>query len=379
MFMEKGINLEPRDQNYDIKRLALECASKRMYPDIISSKINREITGSSIPVSPMGCRSFLGVWHDADGKEVLDGRNNLGVVSLNLPRIALDAGGDVTQFNKILQERLELCKEALITRIDQFKGVKASVAPVLYCEGAFGMRLDPNDDVTKAFENGRASISLGYIGLHETLVHLFGKAPHECVNIQNYGKGIITLLKQATEAWKKETGYGFSLYSTPAESLCHRFAKLDKAVYGEVKGVNEHTYYTNSFHQDVFAKTKPFDKIRYEMSYHRIASGGHISYVEYPDMKNNLDGLEAVWDFAMEHLAYFGTNTPVDQCFECKSHKEMTPTSEGFVCPVCGNKDPERMQVTRRTCGYLGSAGTVPWNAGKQTEMIHRYKHFSQI
>lgn len=379
MFMEKGINLDPEDRNYDIKQLALECASKRMYPDIISSANNRAITGSSVPVSPMGCRSFLSVWHDDNGNEILDGRNNLGVVTINLPRIALEAqeADDAHEaFWRILDDRLGLCFEALMTRIDSLRGVKASVAPILYTEGAFGVRLNPDDEILELFKNGRSSISLGYIGLHETLL-MFGSGQHpfDRIGSQKLGRLIIEYLRAATEAWKKKTGFGFSLYSTPAESLCHRFCKLDFEKFGSVKGVTDKGWYTNSFHLDVDRKVTPFEKIDYEADYHYIATAGHISYVEFPDMKNNLQALEKVWDYAMEKLDYFGTNLPVDKCFVCGSDDEFTPTEEGFHCKHCGNHDPAKMSVTRRTCGYLGAPAVRGFNDGKNKEMMHRTKH----
>lgn len=381
MFMEKGINLNPEDRNYDIKKLALECSSKRMYPDIISAANNRRITGSSIPVSPMGCRSFLSVWNDEHGNEILDGRNNLGVVTINLPRIAIEAEAQEEEdahdaFWRILDERLELCFEALMTRIDSLRGVKASVAPILYTEGAFGVRLKPDDEILELFKNGRSSISLGYIGLHETLM-LFGSGQHpfDRIGSQNMGRLILEYLRAATEAWKKKTGFGFSLYSTPAESLCHRFCKLDYEKFGSIKGITDKGWYTNSFHLDVDRKVTPFEKIDYEADYHYIATAGHISYVEFPDMKNNLEALEKVWDYAMDKLDYFGTNLPVDKCFECGSDDEFKPTEDGFHCTHCGNHDPEKMSVTRRTCGYLGAPAVRGFNEGKNKEMMHRTKH----
>ena len=381
MFMEKGINLNPEDRNYDIKKLALECSSKRMYPDIISAANNRRITGSSIPVSPMGCRSFLSVWNDEHGNEILDGRNNLGVVTINLPRIAIEAEAQEDEdahdaFWRILDERLELCFEALMTRIDSLRGVKASVAPILYTEGAFGVRLKPDDEILELFKNGRSSISLGYIGLHETLM-LFGSGQHpfDRIGSQNMSRLILEYLRPASEAWKNKTGFGFSLYSTPAESLCHRFCKLDYEKFGSIKGITDKGWYTNSFHLDVDRKVTPFEKIDYEADYHYIATAGHISYVEFPDMKNNLEALEKVWDYAMDKLDYFGTNLPVDKCFECGSDDEFKPTEDGFHCTHCGNQDPEKMSVTRRTCGYLGAPAVRGFNEGKNKEMMHRTKH----
>lgn len=322
------------------------------------------------------CRSFLGVWKDADGKEVLDGRNNLGVVSLNLPRIALESKGDVQKFLGILTDRLELCREALMTRIESLRGVKASVAPILYCEGAFGVRMNPDDEILDLFKNGRASISLGYIGLHEVMAYMFpGTHPADNTEAQLFAKSVLLILRAAVNTWKDETGWGFSLYSTPSESLCHRFCKLDKQKFGEVENITDKGWYMNSFHLDVDHKVTPFEKIDFEAPYHKIASGGHISYCEFPNLRYNVKALEAVWDYAVEHLAYFGTNTPSDDCLECGFEGEFTCTSDGFKCPSCGNTDSGKMNVIRRVCGYLGQPSARGFNPGKQAEVAHRVKH----
>lgn len=369
MFVEEGINLRKEDPNYDIKQLALECAAKRMYPDIISARNNRAITGSETPVSPMGCRSFLGAWRDSSGKPVLDGRNNLGVVTLNLPRIALDANykssDDSNKLFKLLDERLDICKEALLTRIKSLEGVTASVAPILYQEGAFGVRMKPDDEILELFKNGRSSISLGYIGIHE----------FDMLTFKGSGKLVLKYINTKLNKWAEETGYAFSLYSTPAESLCYRFCKIDQAKFGDVKGVTDKGWYTNSFHVSVEENLSPFEKIDREAPYHSIAKGGHISYVELPDMKRNLEGLEAVWDYAIEKLDYFGVNMPVDKCLSCGSTHEMTPTENGFTCSICGETDPKKMNTIRRTCGYLGNPSERGFNLGKNKEIMHRVKH----
>lgn len=375
MFMEKGVNLDPEDGNYDIKQLALECSSKRMYPDIISASINRKITGSSVPVSPMGCRSFLSVWENEDGKEILDGRNNLGVVSLNLPRIAIEAKGSVEDFDRILAERVGIAKKALMCRIDRLRGVRASVAPILYTEGAFGVRLRPDDEILDILRNKRASISLGYIGLHEVALCLFGKPAIEDKHIQGFLRGLVRQLKDYCDDWTEETGFAFSLYSTPSESLCDRFCRLDVAKYGEIKGVTDKGWYMNSFHLDVDEKVNPFDKIDFEARFHGIATGGHISYCEFPNMRNNLPALEKVWDYAMANLAYFGTNTPADKCMACGHEGEFTIDSNGFSCPACGNSDSKTINVIRRVCGYLGAPNARGFNRGKNLEVAHRVKH----
>ncbi|MBS1210207.1 MAG: nrdD [Proteobacteria bacterium] len=377
-FIEEGLNLKPTDPNYDIKLLAMECASKRMYPDIISARLNRELTGSSEPVSPMGCRSFLSVWHDANGKEVLAGRNNLGVVSINLPRIAIEAQQDQQRFFEILDERLELAHKALMCRIERLEGVKANIAPILYTEGAFGVRLKPDDDILPLFKNGRSSISLGYIGLHEVgLLMSGGEHPFDNPAVQEFLHKVVAYLGQTTQRWKAESGWGFSLYSTPSESLCHRFCKLDTARYGEMPGVSDKGYYTNSFHLDVARKVNPFEKIQYEKGFADAASGGHITYVELPNMRHNLKALERIWDHAVENVPYFGTNTPVDSCGKCGFMGEALATAEGFTCPECGNHDSASLSVTRRVCGYLGSPNARPFNAGKQKEVMRRVKHMA--
>ncbi|MEN3113317.1 anaerobic ribonucleoside-triphosphate reductase [Uliginosibacterium paludis] len=377
-FIEEGLNLKPEDPNYDIKQLALECASKRMYPDIISAKLNRALTGSSEPVSPMGCRSFLSVWRDATGREVLAGRNNLGVVSINLPRIAVEAQQNQQRFFEILDERLELARRALMTRIQRLEGVKANIAPILYTEGAFGVRLKPDDEILELFRDGRSSISLGYIGLHEVaLLMSGGEHPYDNEALQDFLRRVVAHLAAATRRWKEASGWAFSLYSTPSESLCHRFCKLDTARYGELPGVTDKGYYTNSFHLDVARKVTPFEKIRFEKGFADAASGGHITYVELPNMRHNLKALERIWDHAVEHVPYFGTNTPVDSCGKCGFMGEALATAEGFTCPECGNHDGASLSVTRRVCGYLGSPNARPFNAGKQKEVMRRVKHLA--
>lgn len=371
--IKDGINHKSEDPNYDIKQLALKCASKRMYPDILNYEKLVDVTGSF--KAPMGCRSFLGSYKE-NGKEVHEGRNNLGVVSLNLPRIAIEAKGDETAFYKLLDKRLLLCRKALDTRIDRLRGVKARVAPILYMEGACGVRLKADDDILPIFENGRASISLGYIGIHETVNALYG-GQHIFDNeeLREKGLDIVKRLKDATEEWRKESGWGFSLYSTPSENLCTRFCKLDTKLFGVLDNVTDKGYYTNSFHLDVEKAVNPYDKLDFEMVYPAIANGGFICYGEYPNMQNNLEALENVWDYSYTKVPYYGTNTPIDECYVCNFTGEFDCTSKGFTCPKCGNHESDKLSVTRRVCGYLGSPDSRPFNAGKQEEVKRRVKH----
>ncbi|WP_386692408.1 Anaerobic ribonucleoside-triphosphate reductase [Lonepinella sp. MS14434] len=371
--IKKGVNHSIQDPNYDIKQLALECASKRMYPDILNYEQVVNVTGSF--KAPMGCRSFLGKYLE-HGQEIHDGRNNLGVVSLNLPRIALEARGSESRFYQILDQRLAVAKKALLTRIARLEQTKARVAPILYMEGACGVRLKADDGVAEIFKNGRASISLGYIGIYETVNALY-QAGHiyDSEILREKGINIVQHLSHAVKCWSAETGYAFSLYSTPSENLCDRFCRLDTKQFGIIEGVTDKGYYTNSYHLDVEKKVNPYDKLDFEMPYPPLASGGFICYGEYPNIQHNLKALEDVWDYSYDRVPYYGTNTPIDECYLCGFTGEFECTSKGFTCPKCGNHDSNTVSVTRRVCGYLGSPDARPFNPGKQEEVKRRVKH----
>lgn len=373
--IKQDLNRFEGDPNYDIKKMAVNCATKRMYPDILNYDQVVKTTGSF--KTPMGCRSFLSVYLDETGEEIHDGRNNLGVVSLNLPRIAIEARNDFNAFLLLLDKRLNLAKKALLTRIERLEGVKAKVAPILYTEGALGIRLKPDDYVIDLFKNGRASISLGYIGLHEAVNALLGESPHifDSIEKQQVALSIIRHLKDAVNTWQKETGYGFSLYSTPSENLCDRFCSLDKASFGNIPGVTDKGYYTNSFHLDVEKKVNPYEKLNFEKHYPQIANGGFICYGEFPNLEHNPKALEDVWDYSYDRVPYYGTNTPIDECYKCGYTGEFECTSKGFSCPKCGNHEEGTLSVIRRVCGYLGSPDTRPFNKGKQEEVMRRVKH----
>lgn len=366
-----GVNHKPGDPNYKVKQLALECSARRMYPDILNYDKLVEVTGGF--KAPMGCRSFL---QEHEGQYA--GRNNLGVVSLNIPRIAIESGGDTDEFFKLLVNRIGLALEALHVRVDRLRNVKAKVAPILYCEGACGVRLDPEDDIFQLFEKGRASVSLGYIGLHEAATQMFPEEQHtfDSKVKRDFCLKVVEVLKSATILESERTGLGFGVYSTPSESLCNRFCSLDKEKYGDsITAITDKGYYTNSFHLDVAKKVNPFEKINFEKDFPIHASSGFIVYAEFPNMQNNLKALEAVWDYTYHRVPYFGTNTPIDHCELCDFSGEAWPTVEGFACPYCGNKDGKTLSVIRRVCGYLGAPNARPFNPGKQQEVIRRVKH----
>lgn len=319
------------------------------------------------------------MWKDENGKEVLDGRNNGGVVSLSLPRVALDAGGDIDRFWELMEERSELVHEALKVRIESLKRASPEAAPTLYMQGAFGVRKKAGDDVFDLYKNGRASFSFGFIGIHEAVCHLL-KIDQVIFNkeAEQLGIDIAKFMLNKTEQWKKEEGYGYSLYSTPSEGLCDRLLKLDRKVFGVVKNVTDKEYYTNSFHLDVRMKVTPFEKIAFEAPYHFIAKGGHISYVELSGIKHNLEALETIWDYAIEHLDYFGTNTESDTCFTCGFTGNITIKSSGeYECPHCGETHNDHLYVCRRICGFLGDLGQRAANHGKTEEMKCRTYHNS--
>lgn len=371
--LKKGRNLNPEDPNYDIKQLALECATKRMYPDILNYDKIVELTGSF--KVPMGCRSFLQGWKDENGQEVNVGRMNLGVVTLNLPRIAIESKGDQNKFWQLLSDRLEIMKDALLYRVERCKEAIPANAPILYMYGAFGKRLSRTDSVNELFKNRRATVSLGYIGLYEVASAFFGGEWETNPEAKAFTLDIVKELKANADAWGDEYGYHFSVYSTPSESLTDRFCRLDTEKFGIIENITDKEYYTNSFHYDVRKNPTPFEKLEFEKDYPKYCSGGFIHYCEYPMLQQNPKALEAVWDFAYDKIGYLGTNTPIDHCYQCGFEGDFKPTERGFECPECGNHDPKTCDVVKRTCGYLGNPQARPMVHGRHKEISSRVKH----
>ena len=375
--LKKGLNLHPGDPNYDVKKLAIECSTKRMYPDVLSYDKIKEITGSF--KCPMGCRSFLQGWKDENGKEVNSGRMNLGVVTVNLPRIAMESHGDMDLFWKIFKVRMQTCHEALQFKAHRVTEAKPVNAPILYQYGAFGKRLPEDGNVNDLFKNGRATISLGYIGLYEVGTVFYGSDWEHNKEAHDFTVEIVKKMHDLCAKWEKDdpNHYHYSLYSTPSESLTDRFCRLDTAKFGKVKDITDKEYYTNSFHYDVRKHPTPFEKLSFEMDYPKYAAGGFIHYCEYPNLKQNPAALEAVWDWAYDKVGYLGTNTPIDKCYKCGFAGEFKATAKGFQCPVCGNHDPRTCDCVKRTCGYLGNPLKRPMVHGRHEEIAHRVKHMT--
>ena len=356
---------------YDyLTRLAVKCSAKRMYPDYISAKKMRENYEGNV-FSPMGCRSFLSPWKDENGNYKFEGRFNQGVVSINLPQVAIIAEGDEEKFWKLLDERLELCKEALMCRHYALLGTLSDISPIHWQYGAIA-RLQKGEKIDKLLYGGYSTMSLGYIGIYE-MTKLMKGVSHTTPEGHEFALKVMKHLRETTDKWKKETNIGFALYGTPAESLCYKFARIDKEKFGTIEDVTDKGYYTNSYHVDVREKIDAFEKLKFESEFQKISSGGAISYVEIPNMQHNLIALETAVKFIYDNIQYAEFNTKSDYCQVCGFDGEIIINDNNeWECPNCGNKDHSKMNVVRRTCGYLGENF---WNAGKTKEIKQRVLH----
>ena len=356
---------------YDyLTKLAVKCSAKRLYPDYISAKKMRENYEGNV-FSPMGCRSFLSPWKDENGEYKFEGRFNQGVVSINLPQIGIVADGDEEKFWKLLDERLELCFEALMCRHYALLGTMSNTSPIHWRYGAI-TRMESGETIDKLLNSCYSTISLGYIGIYE-VTKLMKGVSHTDEQGHEFAIRVMKHLKETTEKWKKETGLGFALYGTPAESLCYRFARIDKEKFGEITDITDKGYYTNSYHVDVREDIDAFEKLAFESEFQRLSPGGAISYVEIPNMRHNLKALEDLVKFIYDNIQYAEFNTKSDYCHVCGFDGEIIINDDlEWECPNCGNKDKNKMNVTRRTCGYLGENF---WNEGKTKEIKSRVLH----
>lgn len=360
-----------RGGEYDyITKLAVKCSAKRMYPDYISAKKMRENYEGNV-FGPMGCRSFLSPWKDENGNYKFEGRFNQGVVSINLPQIGIIAQKNEEEFWRLLEERLSLCFDALLCRHRALEGTISDVSPIHWQYGAIA-RLKKGENINKLLHNGYSTLSLGYIGLYEVTKIMTGHSHTEEGGI-DFALRVMKRLRRATDDWKEATGIGFALYGTPAESLCYRFARIDKEKFGSIPDITDKGYYTNSYHVDVREKIDAFSKFNFESQFQVISSGGAISYVEIPNMRHNLEALEDVVKFIYDNIQYAEFNTKSDYCHVCGFDGEIIINDKmEWECPQCGNKDQNKMNVTRRTCGYLGENF---WNVGKTKEIAQRTLH----
>lgn len=356
---------------YDyLTKLAIKCSAKRMYPDYISAKKMRENYEGNV-FSCMGCRSFLSPWKDENGRYKWWGRFNQGVVSLNLPQIGIIADGDEPKFWKLLDERLELCYDALMCRHKALLGTPSDVSPIHWQYGAIA-RLEKGEPIDKLLKGGYSTISLGYIGLYEC-TYAMKHCSHTTDIGYEFAVRVMNHLRAATDRWKAETGIGFGLYGTPAESLCYRFARIDREKFGSIENITDKGYYTNSYHVDVRERIDAFKKLSFESEFQKISSGGAISYVEVPNMNKNLDALQAVVEFIYDNIQYAEFNTKSDYCMNCGFDGEILLNQNlQWECPNCGNTNRKTLCVTRRTCGYLGENF---WNVGKTKEINDRVTH----
>ena len=360
-----------RGGKYDyVTRLAAKCSAKRMYPDYISAKKMRENYEGNV-FSCMGCRSFLSPWKDGEGNYKWEGRFNQGVVSLNLPQIGIVSEGNEEIFWKRLDERLQLCYEALMCRHKALLGTLSDVSPIHWQYGAI-TRLKKGEKIDSLLKNGYSTMSLGYIGLYE-LTWLMKGCSHTAAGGKEFALRVMDHLKDTAARWKQETGIGFSLYGTPAETLCYRFARIDKEKYGDIPNVTDKGYYTNSYHVDVREPIDAFSKIAFESEFQNKSLGGAISYVEIPNLLNNVEAVEELIRFIYDNIQYGEFNTKSDYCHVCGYDGEILINEDNeWECPQCHNKDHGKMNVTRRTCGYLGENF---WNTGKTKEIKSRVLH----
>lgn len=372
-------NIEPNSQYYYLTELAAKCSAKRLVPDYISEKVMKELkvdqNGNGQCYPSMGCRSFLTPYIDENGKPKYYGRFNQGVVTINLVDVACSSKRDMNKFWQILDERLELCYRALMCRHERLKGTPSDVAPILWQHGALA-RLKKGETIDKLLYGGYSTISLGYAGLYECVKYMTGKS-HTDPSATPFAIEVMQHLNDACTKWKEKENIDFSLYGTPIESTTYKFAKCLQKRFGKIEGVTDKNYITNSYHIHVTEHINAFDKLTFESQFQKLSPGGAISYVEVPDMQDNIDAVLAVMKHIYNNIMYAELNTKSDYCMACGYDGEIQIEKDEngkliWVCPNCGNKNQDMMSVARRTCGYIG---TQFWNQGRTQEIKERVLH----
>lgn len=367
-------NITEDSKYWYLTELAAKCTAKRMVPDYISEKMMRELKqGNCYPC--MGCRSFLTVYHDEENRPKFYGRFNQGVVTLNLVDVACSSGGDMDSFWSILEKRLALCKEALMCRHNRLKGTLSDVAPILWQYGALG-RLKKGETIDKLLYGGYSTISLGYAGLCECTRYMTGKS-HTDPQGTPFALKLMQKLNDACRLWKEQENIDFSLYGTPLESTTYKFAKCLQKRFGIIEGVTDKNYITNSYHVHVTEEINAFDKLKFEAQFQNLSPGGAVSYVEVPNMENNIEAVLEVMKFIYHNIMYAELNTKSDYCQVCDFNGQIQIEKDDdgkliWKCPNCGNTNQDKMNVARRTCGYIG---TQFWNQGRTQEIQDRVLH----
>ncbi len=366
-------NIREGEEYFYLTELAAKCTAKRMVPDYISEKVMKQLKeGNCFPV--MGCRSALAPWQDEQGNYKFYGRFNQGVVTINLVDVALSSGGDMAKFWKIFDERLDLCYRALMIRHNRLKGTLSDAAPILWQHGALA-RLKKGEPIDKLLYNGYSTISLGYAGLCECVRYMTGKS-HTDPTAKPFALDVMKHMNDVCNRWKEETTLGFGIYGSPIESTTYKFAKCLQQRFGIVEGVTDKGYITNSYHVNVTEPIDAFSKLKFESEFQSLSTGGAISYVEVPDMQNNIPAVISVIQFIYDNIMYAELNTKSDYCQQCGFDGEIQIVEEDgkliWECPHCGNRNQDTLNVARRTCGYIG---TQFWNQGRTQEIKERVLH----